>query len=85
LLVFLTSQIGGENVPYVRVRFPDETWHAVKELARRELRRAPNQVVVLVQKALEELQMEEARRPALQGGEATGPNQGTGGGNGDRM
>jgi hypothetical protein len=60
-------------VPYVRVRFPDETWHAVKELARRELRRAPNQVVVLVQKALEELQMEEARRPALQGGEAAGP------------
>jgi hypothetical protein len=84
LLVFLTSQIGGENVPYVRVRFPDETWHAVKELARRELRRAPNQVVILVQKALEELQMEEARRQrhAL---EATDPNQGTGGENDDRM
>jgi hypothetical protein len=67
-------------VPYVRVRFPDETWHAVKELARRELRRAPNQVVVLVQKALEELQMEEARRPSCRAG-GGGPNQGTGGGN----
>ena len=71
-------------MPYVRVRFPDETWHAVKELARRELRRAPNQVVVLVQWALEELQREEGRRHrhAL---EATDPNQGTGGENDDRM
>ena len=60
-------------MPYVRVRFPDETWAAIKELARRELRRAPNQVVILVQKALEELQMGEAHRQALrEGGEAAG-------------
>jgi len=72
-------------MPYVRVRFPDETWAAIKELARRELRRAPNQVVILVQKALEGLQMEAARRRALQGGEAAGPNQGTGGEKDDSM
>jgi excisionase family DNA binding protein len=29
--------------------------------------------------------IEQARRQALQGGRAAGPNQGTGGGNGDRM
>lgn len=61
-------------MPYVRVRFPDETWQAVKELARKELRRAPNQVVILVQQALRELQQdEEARRQALAGAEAAGP------------
>jgi hypothetical protein len=76
--------MGGENVPYVRVRFPDETWQAIKELARRELRRAPNQVVILVQKALEELQTGEAHRPALPGGEAAGPGQEGGDGNAAR-
>ena len=46
---------------YVRIWMPDDLWLRVKELARRELRRPANQVVKLLEKALQ--MDEEARRP----------------------
>jgi hypothetical protein len=72
-------------LPYVRVWFSDEVWAAVKRLANKELRRPACQVTVLVQQALQELQQEGTRHQALPGGEAAGPDQGTGGENDDRV